>query len=320
VLPTVGAAADGAWGLGHSDMADALAFLPTDQQPGDYRILWIGDPRALPQPGWELTSGVAYALSNNGPPDVRDAWAGDPTRSEDLVAGALGLATSGESARLGRMLGPMSVRYIVVPLRAGPQASGAPAYPPPSALLNTLAGQLDLREKDVDDALVVYENEAWIPQRATLADPVAAASDEAGFESLVRTDLAGSSAVLPNGDGTNRWTGDVSAGTLYLSAPADGSWHLTVDGTTMARRPAFGWANVFTVDKAGAATLGFDTPLTRPLLVAVQAALWLVTAGVALGLGRRRRDRGERARHPAAHRVDEPVPIIELTDLPVAQP
>ena len=86
-------------------MADALAFLPTDQQPGDYRVLWIGDPRALPQPGWELSGGVAYALSNDGAPDIRDTWAGDATRSEDLVAEALGLATSGESARLGRMLG-----------------------------------------------------------------------------------------------------------------------------------------------------------------------------------------------------------------------
>ena len=68
------------------------------------------------------------------------------------------------------------------------QSSGAPAYPPPSALLNTLAGQLDLREVDIDDALVVYENEAWVPARATLTAAAAAASQEAGFESLVRTD------------------------------------------------------------------------------------------------------------------------------------
>jgi GT2 family glycosyltransferase len=320
VLPTIGAAADGSWGLGHADMADALAFLPTASPPGDYRILWIGDPRALPQPGWELTAGVAYALSTNGAPDVRDAWAGDPTRSEDLVATALGLATRGESARLGRMLGPMSVRYIVVPLRAGPQASGAPAYPPPSAVLNTLAGQLDLRQKDVDDALVVYENEAWIPERATLPAAVAAASDEAGFESLVRTDLAGSTAVLPDGDGANRWTGDVGPGTVYLSAPADSGWKLQVDGTTMARTPAFGWANAFAVDRAGAATLGFDTPLTRPLVVALQALLWLAAVVVALRRGRRR-DRDVRQRHPAAHRVEEPPVIIELAaDEPVTHP
>ena len=214
----------------------------------------------------------------------------------------------------------MSVRYIVVPLRAGPQASGAPAYPPPSALLNTLAGQLDLRQKDIDDALVVYENEAWIPERATLPAAVAAASDEAGFESLVRTDIAGSTAVLPDGDGANRWTGDVGPGTVYLSAPADSGWKLQVDGTTMARTPAFGWANAFAVDRAGAATLGFDTPLTRPLVVALQALLWLAAVVVALRRGRRR-DRDVRQRHPAAHRVEEPPVIIELAaDEPVTHP
>src|SRR5204863_3370535 len=168
----------------------------------------------------------------------------------------------------------------------------------------------------------VYANEAWIPQRATLPDPVAGASDEAGFESLVRTDLAGATAVLAEGDGANRWKGDVGAGTVYLSAPADSGWHLTVDGTTMVRRPAFGWANAFAVDRAGTASLGFDTPFTRPFLVAVQAALWLATIVVALGRTRRRDDHRERQRHPAAHRVAEPVVVIELAgdQLPVAQP
>jgi len=187
-------------------------------------------------------------------------------------------------------------------------------------VLNTLAGQLDLREKDIDDALVVYENEAWIPERATLPDTVAAASQEAGFESLVRTDLAGPTAVLPDGDGANRWTGDVGAGTVYLSAPSDSGWQLEVDGAAVARTPAFGWANAFAVDRAGTATLGFDTPLTRPLVVAVQALLWLAVVVVAVRRGRRR-DRDVRQRHPAAHRIEDPPVIIELdADEPVTHP
>jgi hypothetical protein len=159
--------------------------------------------------------------------------------------------------------------------------------------------------------------------RATLPDAVAAASDEAGFESLVRTDLAGATAALPGTDGTNAWTGDVGPGTVFLSAPADGGWQLSVDGNTMVRRPAFGWANAFTVDRAGAATLSFDTPISRFLLVAVQAMLWVVTIGVALRRTRRH-DRGERRRHPAARAPDETPVIIALADtgaeLPVAQP
>jgi GT2 family glycosyltransferase len=323
VLPSIGAAGDGAWDLGRTDNADALAFLPSAQVPGDYRILWVGDPRALPQPGWKLADGVAYGLSENGAPTVRDRWRGEPTRSEQLVADAFQLAATGETSRLGRMLGPMSVRYIIVPLRAGPQTSGAQAYPPPSALVNTLAGQLDLRQKDIDDALVVYENEAWIPERARLSDSAAAASDQAGFESLVRTDVSGATAVLPDEDGANRWRGDVPAGVTYLAAPANSRWHLEVDGRSVDRRPAFGWANAFDVTTAGAATLSYDTPFTRYVLVALQAVLWLAAIAIAVSLRRRsrRRPQGWRAsreRHPSAHvpvAVGAQHPELEVIDL-----
>jgi hypothetical protein len=321
VLPTIGAAADGGWGLGGSDDADALAFLPAAQQPGDYRILWIGDPRALPQPGWKLADGVAYAVSQNGAPDIRDAWRGDPTRSERLVADALGLATTGQTSRLGRMLGPMGVRYIVVPLRAGPQASGAASYPPPPPLVNTLAGQLDLQQKDVDDALVVYENEAWIPVRAHLSGAAADASHDAGFESLVRTDVAGASASFPTTDGANRWSGDVTPGTTYLAAPANDRWHLSVNGASVERRPAFGWANAFDVTTAGHATLAYDTPVTRPLLVVLQAVLWVAVIAVAVHRTRRSDRPGVRQRHPSAHVLsanDGPI-LIDLSEPPVAE-
>jgi hypothetical protein len=320
VLPALGSAGDGAWDLGRTDYADALAFLPSAQAPGDYRVLWVGDPRALPQPGWTLADGVAYGLSEDGAPDIGDTWRGDPTRSERLVADALHLATTGETSRLGRMLGPMSVRYIIVPLRAGPQASGAAAYPPPSTLVNTLAGQLDLRQKDIDDALVVYENEAWIPERARLSDEAAAASDEAGFGPLVRTDVSGATPVLPDEDGANRWRGDVPAGVTYLAAPANSRWHLDVNGTAVTRQPAFGWANAFDVTTPGPATLSYDTPVTRYLLVALQAVLWLVAIAIALRRVRRRRPLGSRDRHPSAHvpvpaTVGSPEPEGQLINL-----
>jgi hypothetical protein len=199
----------------------------------------------------------------------------------------------------------MSVRYVIVPLRAGPQASGADAYPPPSALVNTLAGQLDLRQKDIDDAFVVYENEAWIPERARLSDEAAAASGQAGFESLVRTDVSGATAVLPDPDGANRWRGDVPAGVTYLAAPANSRWHLEVNGTAVTRQPAFGWANAFDVTTPGPATLSYDTPVTRFLLVALQAVLWIVAVAVAVRRVRRRRPLGSRERHPSAH-----VPVL----------
>jgi GT2 family glycosyltransferase len=312
LLPSLGAARDGRWGLGSSDVADALAFLPSSSKPGDYRTLWLGDPRALPQPGWRLADGVAYSLSQNGAPDVRDLWPGDPSKSERLIPDALQLAVTGESSRLGRMLGPMSIRYVIVPLAAGPQSSGMPSYPPPSTLLNTLAGQLDLRQIDIDDNYVVYENDAWIPMRAQLTPSAAAASGQAGFEALVRTDISGSPAIMLDDHPPDAWTGPVTSGTVYLAAPATPRWKLTVAGTTATRHPAFGWANAYDVKASGTARLAYDTPISRPLLVVVQVLLWLAVIALALLRSVPRRRRAARMRHPAAAPGPDVAPLIDL--------
>jgi hypothetical protein len=147
-----------------------------------------------------------------------------------------------------------------------------------------------------------------------LTPPAAAASDEAGFGALVRTDISGAAAALPDADGTNAWKGDVAPGTLYLGAQADDGWRVSVDGTAAARSPAFGWANSFAVTTPGHATLSFDTPITRPLAVLLQAILWLVAIGVALQLAPRGRHRGGRDRHPTTRQPAEPPVIIDLGD------
>jgi GT2 family glycosyltransferase len=315
LLPSLGAVADGSWGLGKSDVNDALAFLPTAQTPGDYRILWLGDPRALPSPGWRLSDGVAYTLSENGAPDIRYMWGTDASRSETLIADAIDLAVRGETSRLGRMLGPMSIRYVVVPLRqgAGPASSGMPTVAPPSTLLNSLAGQLDLRQRQIDDAMVAYENDAWIPERAQLTPAAAQASSQAGFESLVRTDPSGSTAVLPAAQPPNAWSGPLQPGQVYLSAPADSRWELTVAGAKAARHPAFGWANTYDVANSGDATLAYDTPITRPLAVLVQALLWIAAILILLVRAVPRR-RSARARHPAMRGLADVAPIIDLDE------
>jgi hypothetical protein len=187
-----------------------------------------------------------------------------------------------------------------------------PSFPPPSTLLNTLAGQLDLRQIDIDDNYVVYENDAWIPLRAQLTANAAAASGQAGFEALVRTDISGSPAVLPNDHPPDAWTGPVSAGTVYLAAPASSRWKLSVAGSTATRQPAFGWANAYDVKAAGSARLAYDTPISRPLVIVVQALLWLAVIALALLRSVPSRRRAARTRHPAAAPGPDVGPLIDL--------
>ena len=326
VVPVLLASSGGRWRMPDSDLA---LYVPADPSGGDYRVLWLGDPRALPLPGWTITDGLAYGFSENGAPDLDDYWPGAPTRADELVTDALALAAEGQTSRLGTLVAPMSVRYVVVPNKGAPAAESVPSYPPPQNLLDTLAAQLDLRRIDVNDALVMYENVSWIPARAVLSPAAAQASTGAGFESLLGVDLSGSAPVLPEADGANRFTGEVPSGRVYLSDQADGRWELRVGGVIVERQPAFGFANAFDVATGGPATLRYKTPLNRPISVAVQALLWLLALrfvvvaayrGGEVPVGRRRRAVATAPAVPAVLptvsaptviRIDEPVAAIE---------
>src|SRR5262249_26545400 len=162
-----------------------------------------------------------------------------PTRADQQVTDALRLASEGQTSRLGTLIAPMSVRYIVVPNHGAPAPENVPAYPPPAALADTLAAQLDLRRIDFTDAFSVYDNTMWIPTRAVLTPEAAQASTGAGFAALVGANLSGSTPVLADSDGPNHWKGGVPPGRLYLSAQADHRWTLRVDGHEVPAQPAF---------------------------------------------------------------------------------
>jgi GT2 family glycosyltransferase len=305
VLPALVAVSDGRWKLSTADFTDSFAFLPTQRQAGDFRVLWLGDPRNLPGTPWELSDGLGYSLSQEGPPDIHDLWALAPTRAEEQVAEAIGLAADGQTARLGRLLGPMSIRYVVLPLERAPASENTPEYRPPDTLLTALASQLDLRAIELDDALVVYENTNWLPERAQLGAGAAAASAQAGFDSLVRADLSGSTAVLEDQEGPRQFAGEVDAGTVFVGEGVSSGWELAVDGARAERSPAFGWANAFEVSAGGQATLRYVPSVGRWLLIALQVALWLVVIWLATRTGARR------DRRPAAG-APSPAMLIDL--------
>ena len=122
LLPAIVTLPDGRWKLGTPDFSDSFAFLPTQREAGDFRVLWLGDPRNLPGTPWELSDGVGYALLPGGR-SRRPRPLGpraDPGRG--AVAEAVQLAADGQTGRLGRLLGPMSIRYVVVPLERAPPA------------------------------------------------------------------------------------------------------------------------------------------------------------------------------------------------------
>src|SRR3546814_13103224 len=109
----------------------ALAFIDAENDDTPFRVLWLGDPAALPLASWELEEGVAYATTDDGTPGLDDLWIGSDDGRTGLLADAIDLARSGQTARLGRLPAPLGVPHIVGPDPLAPAPLPSPSLPTP---------------------------------------------------------------------------------------------------------------------------------------------------------------------------------------------
>lgn len=289
-VPTMLDAGNGRWYLPAGDLETTFGFL--EQDPAGYRVLWIGHPDVVPLPGHSLdlpesaeptSDHVVYATSQDGLPGITDGWPGSEDGPTQLIEDALVLAAQGETSRLGRLLAPMAIRYVVVPTASAPRPLGGVQRPAPAQVTSTLADQLDLAAQPVNPAYTVYRNEAALPSPA-MVPPTA--GDDAAFE-VSAGDLDGAEAVLPERVGPTTRAGDVSAGGRILhSAAASDRWQLLVEGRRAPSQKLFGWAQGFEPATSGSAVLRYDTQPVRYGVLAFQALFWLVAVQFARRLRR----------------------------------
>ena len=101
----------------------------------------------------------------------------------------------------------------------------------------------------------------------------------------------------------------IAAGTLHVAVPYDPNWSLTVDGSDVPSRRAFGSTLAFDVPTAGRATLTYDTPVARTLWLVVQMLVWLA---LLLAASRFRPARW-RLRRPRPAQLADTSPVADLT-------
>ncbi len=254
------------------------------------RVLWLGDPRALPAGGWSVESGLAYALTPQALPDTAQVFAPAGPGPAEEVAQAVRLAVSGGTVHLGRLLAPAGVRYVVVVDALAPSLVGAePASvsaPPPAGLNSDLLQQDDLQVVPGVLGAQVYENGEDMPVTASRAGALPVVSS--AYPSA--TDVAGWQPVLSALSDGSAATGAVPAGNLYAGYAPAGAFALTVDGHTLTRRPAFGWAAQYAVTTKGQASLSLSQFPLVPVVVLLELAAWVVLALAAIGRPRRVRE------------------------------
>lgn len=291
-VPSMVNSFDGGWNQPSLAVAQLMRQLPDDTTEGNYRTLFVGDPRALPGAPLNLGWGIAWSVVNGRAPSIAEMWETPPTRARDQALVALYGVVRGQTARSGRLLAPLGVRYVVVPIIDGGGSRRDAPIPAPEGLVEALARQLDLKRKYSSPDVVIFENAAWLAQRAMLGAATAEASQRAGVESMITTDFAGSTPVLSASDPDAAVAGELPAGTMHLSVPYTERWQLVgPDGDIVAVRPAFGLTNAYDVSTPGVHTLSFDTGVLHSVWVLLQFAAWCVVGWFAVaraGVRRRR--------------------------------
>jgi GT2 family glycosyltransferase len=301
LVPTVAAAAGGRWDMPSSGVEQPLAFLNRPQPAGVSRVLWLGDPRALPVGGWAVQPGLAYALTGAALPDASSVWTPAGPGPAATVDTAVRLAISGGTVHLGQLLAAAGVRFIVVVDGITPSGGTLPrsvAAPAPSGLTRALLDQNDLREVPGEFGLSVFQNAETVPvtaQRGSgvttrATSPFPGVNDVTGWRPALSPLAPGPAAV-----------GAVGAGTVLAAYAPAGNLQLRVNGHAVPERGAFKWAAQFSTPP-GAASLTVAHAPFIPAAVILEMVAWLVLALALLGWRRwplRRRQVVRRRRQPA---------------------
>ncbi len=238
------------------DWVEAVSWMNLQRDRGPFRVLWIGSSDAVP--GWvHRLDRQAYAVTDDGSGDLRDSLLPPGGAGERAIDGAVSSLLDARTTRLGRIVAPMAVRYVVLPTRVAPSSGGI--APGTGRVSLALRRQLDLRELQGVPGAVVYENTAWVPGDAVLGRPVL--SGTGGFRE-VRGRVG--DARTP-------------AGTVLWSQQYAGGWKAEADRPGVVHRRAYGWTNTFVAPRGGVERVVFTWQWLRwpAILLEVLIAVWL---------------------------------------------
>lgn len=305
VVPALFTVGSGRFETPETTLVDLSGQLPDEVPAGDYRVLWIGRDDVVPASTVPYRPGIGYALTDGPDLDAGDAFPARPGPGDPDVVFALDAIATGSTTRGGRLLAPLGVRFVAVPLVDGAVSTNDDPLDPPAGLLDALGDQLDLAEVYSPPNFVLYENRAWVPERSVLTPEGAESSRDASAAALAQADLAGATPIMVGSDHLEPATAEVPAGTVHLGVPGDPHWRLVLaDGSEVASRPAFGTTMAFDVAAPGSVTLEYRTSVAFTGFLLAQLVLWVLVVVGASGV-QVRRPRWRSAAPVAV--VDDPV-------------
>jgi GT2 family glycosyltransferase len=295
---------DGRWDAPASGWSSELAFTEGLTSKGEFRMLWAGDPVELPLDPVVLRDGTGYVLTRNGPGDVTQQWRAPEHDADHVVDRALVLALTGRTNRIGRMLAPMGVRYVVLPSTQG-RDGGADAARP-TAMRRAMAQQLDLARLRAGPGLALYENLAFAPLRALVPPPRLPIDSPRPNRAAQSTDLTRAVPLTSEAP---------ASGTVLWGEAYDAEWHASGNDETLRHQQPFGWANGYPVEGHATVSIAYEAQWVRWAMLGVALIIWLavvwrwrrtrVRRPRALRGAAARPRRERRERHDAVSEVDD---------------
>lgn len=293
LVPTLINSADGRWHQPRVSLAQLLVQLPTNPPDGDYNTLFVGDPRVLQLPSTKISGQISYAVANDGEMTILDRWPTQRSQMTESLSRAMNAIVNKTTSRGGRLLAPLAVKYIVVPLIDGGVSSYKHPLRVPDGLTDALSAQLDFRRVYSASDLMIFENSAWLPTLSVLDEETASISSQGGDEVLLSSSLHATAPLKFSEDFDNSSLGVLDGGTVHLAAPFNENIRLQVGGAEIEPRVAFGGTTAFNLPLRGNSVLTYSTPISHFALLLLQAAMWFVLVAIAIDARRlRRRWRG----------------------------
>ena len=124
VLPLLAASVDGRWHMparGSPRPTSRCRASRATVQPRPVAGRVVGAPAERPRPPGrrrarrdQASDGLSFATTDDGGPAMTDRWGGPTTSGFAPVGAALDAAVGGNTSRLGRLLAPFAIRYVVI--------------------------------------------------------------------------------------------------------------------------------------------------------------------------------------------------------------
>lgn len=275
----------GRWDLPEQRYVDTTDLLAAELD-GPARVLWIGDPSILPVDALESEAGITYALTDGGEPTVFGRFTPGPYGLTEQVGEQLDAALDGQTVRVGRLLAPYGIDFVVVVPRLAPAPYVGRTFESPQGSLTSLLGQLDLQRIAGVADFTVFRNEASRGPVVGLEIDITPLENRSDV--FLDTDLSvGQRLAAEHGSGSWEWTrprlepdaepGLPDPASVLVAVTGEG-W--TVDGDGVQAAPTAGGLLAVTPGSADSWSVARPIAWARWLTLVGQAAL--IAAGVAV--------------------------------------